>query len=239
VRSSLTGTFGGSVRNSAENRSYPFTYAISSANTFEYKTITIAGDTTGTWLTDNGIGISLSFSLGMGSSLSGTAGAWAAGNFVSATGATNVMATNGATFYITGVQLEKGIVSTPFDFRPYTTELQLCQRYYYRKTAGSATEDIAVMQAYSTSGVYGKLLDLPVTMRANATCNISAASHFRPASSNGTAQAAFSGVGAFAASNTSIVQVGGFSGSSGLTAGNASSLSFNTTSGWIDASAEL
>jgi hypothetical protein len=140
---------------------------------------------------------------------------------------------------ITGVQLEAGTTATPFERVEFGESLRRCQRYYYRKTAGSATEDIAVMQAYSTGSVYGKLLDLPVTMRANATCNISAASHFRPASSNGTAQAAFSGVGAFAASNTSIVQVGGFSGSSGLTAGNASSLSFNTTSGWIDASAEL
>jgi hypothetical protein len=134
VRSSLTGTFGGSVRNDAGNRSYPFSFTISSANTFETKTITIAGDTTGTWATDNSAGLILYFSLGSGSTFSGTAGAWTAGNILSATGATSVVGTNGATFYITGVQLEKGSTATSFDYRPYGTELALCQRYY--ETAG-------------------------------------------------------------------------------------------------------
>lgn len=130
VRSSLTGTFGGSLRNLASDRSYPFSYAISSANTWEQKSITVAGDTTGTWLKTNGVGVSLFFSLGTGSTGSATAGAWAAGNYVSSTGATSVVGTNGATFYITGVQLEKGSTATSFDYRPYGTELQLCQRYY-------------------------------------------------------------------------------------------------------------
>jgi hypothetical protein len=130
VRSSLTGTFGGSLRNSAVNRSYPFTYTIASANTWTQASVTIAGDTTGTWLTTNGIGVSVIFSVGTGSTDSGTAGAWAATNYTSATGATSVVGTNGATFYITGVQLEKGSTATSFDYRPYGTELQLAQRYY-------------------------------------------------------------------------------------------------------------
>jgi len=130
VRSSVTGTFGGALFNSAANRSYPFSYTISAANTFEQKTITIAGDTSGTWAGTNGVGIYVIFSLGVGSTYSGTAGAWAGTTYNSATGATNLMATNGATFYITGVQLEKGSTATSFDYRPYTTELQLCQRYY-------------------------------------------------------------------------------------------------------------
>ena len=130
VRSSLTGTFGGALSNSAGDRSYPFTYTISSANTFEYKTVTIPGDTTGTWLTTNGIGILVSFGLGTGTSRSGTAGSWMAGIAYSATGATSVVGTNGATFYITGVQLEKGATATPFENRLYGTELALCQRYY-------------------------------------------------------------------------------------------------------------
>ena len=129
VRSSLTGTFGGSVLNSANNRSYPFTYTISSANTWEYETITIAGDTTGTWLTTNGSGLEVFFGLGVGSTYSGTAGAWNANTNYSATGATSVVGTNGATFYITGVQLEVGSTATSFDYRPYGTELALCQRY--------------------------------------------------------------------------------------------------------------
>lgn len=133
VRSSLTGTFGGALQNSAANRSYPFTYTISAANTFEYKTITIAGDTSGTWLTTNGVGIRVFIGLGMGSTFSGTAGAWAASNFQSATGATSVVGTNGATFYITGVQLEQNTSATPFERRMYGTELANCQRYYQLK----------------------------------------------------------------------------------------------------------
>jgi hypothetical protein len=130
ARSSLTGTFGGSVANSAFNRSYPFTYAVSAANTWEYKTIVIPGDTAGTWLTDNGIGLQLNFSLGSGTTFSGTAGSWAGSGLLTATGATSVVGTNGATFYITGVQLETGTVATPFERRSYGQELALCERYY-------------------------------------------------------------------------------------------------------------
>jgi hypothetical protein len=129
VRSSLTGTFGGAIANSAANRSYPFTYTISVANTWEQKTVTLAGDTTGTWLTTNGIGAYIYLSTGAGAAVSGTAGAWAGADYRSSTGATSVVGTNGATFYITGVQLEKGSTATSFDYRPYGTELMLCQRY--------------------------------------------------------------------------------------------------------------
>ena len=134
VRSSLTGTFGGALANSNVTRSYPFSYTISAANTWEYKTVTIAGDTSGTWQTTTSTGIRVWMSIGTGSTLSGTAGAWAGSDFRSATGATSVVGTNGATFYITGVQLEVGSTATSFDYRPYGTELALCQRYYYRIT---------------------------------------------------------------------------------------------------------
>jgi hypothetical protein len=131
VRSSLTGTFGGSLENSAQNRSYPFNYTISSQNTWEQKSITIPGDTAGTWIGGtNGIGIQVNWGLGVGSNNSNTAGAWVAAGVISSTGATSVVGTSGATFYITGVQLEKGSTATSFDYRPYGTELQLCQRYY-------------------------------------------------------------------------------------------------------------
>jgi hypothetical protein len=130
VRSSLTGTFGACLRNNGASRSYPFTYTVSSANTWTQISVTIAGDTSGTWLTTTGIGFSLSFGLGVGSTYSGTAGAWSSGNYASATGATSVVGTSGATFYITGIQLEKGSTATSFDYRPYGTELALCQRYY-------------------------------------------------------------------------------------------------------------
>ena len=130
VRSSLTGTFGGVIGNVTGGRSYPFTYSISAANTWEQKTITIPGDTTGTYATDNTGSITLQFGLGVGTTFSGPAGVWASAAYVSATGATSVVGTNGATFYITGVQLEKGVTATSFDYRPYGTELVLCQRYY-------------------------------------------------------------------------------------------------------------
>jgi hypothetical protein len=133
VRSSLTGTFGGALGNSAFNRSYPFTYTISAANTWEQKSITIAGDTTGTWVgATNGLGLRVIFGLGVGSSSLGPAGAWAGATYRSATGATNVSATNGATFYITGVQLEKGSAASPFENRQYGQEFALCQRYFQK-----------------------------------------------------------------------------------------------------------
>tara|TARA_R110002126_G_scaffold37083_1_gene112303 strand:+ start:591 stop:1820 length:1230 start_codon:yes stop_codon:yes gene_type:complete len=131
VYSSLTGTFGGALRNSASTRSYPFSYSISVANTWTTISITIAGEGSGVWVgATNGIGLNLTFSLGTGATVSGTAGAWAAAAYASATGAVSVVGTSGATLYITGVQLEKGSVATSFDYRPYGTELILCQRYY-------------------------------------------------------------------------------------------------------------
>ena len=132
VRSSLTGTFGGAVSNTDGTRSYPFTYTISSANTWTSISVTIAGDTTGTWNTTNGVGLQLKIGLGIGSTYSGTAGAWAGANYFSATGAVSVVGTNGATFYITGVQLEVGTQATTFTTAggSYGAELSLCQRYF-------------------------------------------------------------------------------------------------------------
>jgi hypothetical protein len=130
VYSSLTGTFGGVIENSSQDRAYPFSYTISSANTWEQKSVTIAGDTTGTWVTDNGLGLWLMFSLGAGSTFSGTAGAWVGSQRLGVTGAVSVVGTSGATFYITGVQLEAGSTATEFERRPIGTELALCQRYY-------------------------------------------------------------------------------------------------------------
>jgi hypothetical protein len=132
VRSSLTGTFGGVLANSAENYSYPFTYSISAADTWEQKSVTVTGPTAGTWIgATNGKGMIVTFALGSGSTYVGTAGAWAAADYRGgATGQTSVIGTLNATWYITGAQLEVGSVATPFERRDYGRELIMCQRYY-------------------------------------------------------------------------------------------------------------
>jgi hypothetical protein len=156
VYSSLTGTFGGVLANSAQNRNYPFSYTISSANTWTQISVTIAGDTSGTWLTTNAEGIRLRFGLGVGSTKSGTAGAWSATQYFSATGAVSVVGTSGATFYITGVQLEAGTTASPFEYRQYGTELALCQRYfqklqdYYFSTYNTASEPSGYSNNFNT-----------------------------------------------------------------------------------------
>ena len=169
VRSSLTGTFGGSLFNSDGSRSYPFTYTISSANTFEYKTITIAGDTSGTWLTTNGAGINVGFGLGVGTSGSGTAGSWASALYFSATGATSVVGTNGATLYIIGVQLEKGSTATSFDYRPYGTELALCLRYFQTWGGFSNQDYISYLGIGYNSTTLEGVLTFQQIMRAQPT----------------------------------------------------------------------
>jgi hypothetical protein len=172
VRSSLTGTFGGSFYNSAANRFYPFSYTISSANTWEQKSITVVGDTTGTWLTTNGVGVLVSFGLGAGATLSQTAGAWTTSAAITSTGATSVVGTNGATFYITGVQLEKGSTATSFDYRPYTTELQLCQRYYQQYTGTGTATGIFGRGNVPAGSAYPIPFTFPVTMRTTPTVAI-------------------------------------------------------------------
>ena len=163
VRSSLTGTFGGTLMNNAGTQSYPFSYTISLANTWEQKSITITGSTTGTWETTNGRGVQVQFGLGVGSTYSATAGAWASAEEYSATGATSVVGTNGATWYVTGVQLEKGSTATSFDVRPYGTELALCQRYYL------AYLSRGLLCISGSATIANGHLSFPVRMRANPT----------------------------------------------------------------------
>jgi hypothetical protein len=165
VRSSLTGTFGGSLTG-GNSRNYPWSYTISSANTWEYKTITIPGDTSGTWGSTNGTGVIVNWSLGTGSTYSVAAGSWTATAAYSVPGATSVVGTNGATLYITGVQFEKGSQATAFDYRPFGTELQLCMRYFEKSqrlsqalASGSTTttfadSSIGVQQVLNPHRIY-------------------------------------------------------------------------------------
>jgi hypothetical protein len=201
VYSSLTGTFGGSILNSAVNRSYPFTYSVPTANTWTTIAITIPGDTSGTWLTTNGVGMNVSFGLGMGSTYSGTAGAWAGTQYWSATGAVSVVGTSGATFYITGVQLEKGSTATSFDYRPYGTELMLCQRYY--QTGG-----LAFSGYNTTSGSVGGLAPFAVTMRASPTVVFTDTLNTNTAA--GTSQSNIGSTVYAAGGETTVSATGGF-----------------------------
>jgi len=166
VRSSVTGTFSGSLRNSAGDRSYPFTYSISSANTWTDISVTIAGETTGSWDITNGEGILVFFSLGVGPDLQGTAGAWASGNYWGASGETQLVNTNGATFYITGVQLEAGTTASDFEFLPYDVNLRRCMRYYQTYQSGG----MICWSGTTISGAnYFQQVRHIVQMRASAT----------------------------------------------------------------------
>jgi hypothetical protein len=132
VRSSLTGTFGGSLENSNGNRAYAFNYIINTANVWEQKYVTISGDTTGTWDTGTSAGVRLSFGLGGGSGFAISPNQWRSTGAFTALDCVSVVSTAGASWCITGVQLEKGNIATPFDVRPYGTELTLCQRYFQK-----------------------------------------------------------------------------------------------------------
>ena len=162
VKSSINGIFTASLTNSAENRAYLATYTINAVNTWEYKTVTIPGDMSGAWSTDSGKGVTVQFDFA-GANPTYAAGSWVAANPVRATGTTNIGTTNNATFQITGVQLEKGSVATAFDYRPFGTELQLCQRYYYQHITGDQQVICNVMY-YTAAAIYG-VVTLPVSMR--------------------------------------------------------------------------
>ena len=163
VRSSLTGTFSGSILNSASSRSYIFSYSIPSANTWTYVSATIPGDTSGTWLTTNGTGIEVYFNLGSGSGYNAPAGFWNGLGYRGVTGGVSVVGTNNATWYVTGVQLEVGSSATSFDYLPYSTELQLCQRYFYSCDARGLT-----LVGSDSSSANGTLV-YPVTLRSSPT----------------------------------------------------------------------
>ena len=167
--SSLTGTFGGVITNSAQNRSYPFAYSIPVANTWTQCSVLVSGDTTGTWLTNNGIGIGLQFSLGTGATYSGTAGAWSGSLLLSATGATSIVGTSGATFYITGVQLEVGSSATGFEYVNYQTSLANCQRYYAKFNSLNGNY-VGFSSGYCDTTTAGFIfIQYPVAMRTYPT----------------------------------------------------------------------
>ena len=175
VRSSLTGTFSGVLSNTSFTRCFPFTFTITSADTWEQKSVIVAGDTSGTWATNNTAGLILTFNLGAGSTFLASAGSWTSSTVVGATGSVSVVGTSGATFYITGVQLEVGSVATPFEHRQYGQELALCQRYYHK--LGGTHEVIGTAYSASTSEVSINF-NFPNQMRTTPSVSLSAIGDF-------------------------------------------------------------
>jgi len=167
VKSSVTGTFGGGIQNSSEARGYAFNYTISSASTWEYKTVTLTGDTTGTWDKTTGTGLWLNLALGVGTTYSKSTGSWGAGPVLSATGATNLLATGSATIQFTGVQIEANTTATPFEHLQYGQQLALCQRYYQQYGSSGSTA-IGAGMWFTTTQILG-LFTFPVIMRAAPT----------------------------------------------------------------------
>jgi hypothetical protein len=196
VYSSLTGTFGGTLTNSAGNRSYPFSYTVSSANTWTSISVTVSGDTSGTWVgATNGIAVQVRFGLGAGATYSGTANAWAGTYYNQPTGTVSVVGTSGATFYITGVQLEAGTTASPFEYRQYGTELALCQRYYQILISSVVNTYQNIGSFYTSSRAFTNVA-LKVNMRVAPTVVNSALNftlNFAGTSVNGTVSNIFSG----------------------------------------------
>jgi hypothetical protein len=227
VRSSLTGTFGGCFTNGAFTRSYPYTYTVSSANTWEQKTVTIAGDTTGSWTTTNGQGLFVQWGLGVGSTYSGTAGSWVASGYISATGATSVVGTNGATFYITGVQLEVGSTATSFDYLDYGRSLIQCQRYY-QKLAGSSTP-LGIAFSYANNSVTVGV-SLKTTMRATPAIDCTTGTDFYSYQRNGGVDAfnsfSLDQAGSNFVSMFNDAQISGTAGQAGLVYTGSGSVAF-------------
>ena len=181
VKSSVAGTYGFALQNTAGDRGYATTYSIASTNTWEYKTLVITGDTTGTWLSDNSIGLRATWGLGIGSTYTVSANnTWEAGIKFGAVGATNLMATLNATIRITGVQLEAGTVATPFERRSYGDELARCLRYYWLQEVRNATNygHFCLLASYATTADVRGFINFPVPMRQIPALSNSDINHF-------------------------------------------------------------
>ena len=240
VRSSVTGTYCVSFRNSAQNRSYVAEYTISAANTFERKTVTLTGDTTGTWLVDNGTGLNVTWDLGSGSNFNATAGSWGGANSTRTTNQANWINTSSASFFLGGVQLEKGSAATSFDYRPYGTELMLCQRYYYTTGGSNVYQVFATGQAYSTGQVTGLVVPFPTVMRSSPTFSVSDVTHFLFSDASGNGGVASAVTQTTSESSPQSGNIRGTRNAGGLVAGSASSFfANNTTSARLNWSAEL
>ena len=166
VRSSVAGTHSGAIQNSAQNRSYPFTYTLV-ANTWKDVKIIIPPITSGSFNEGNGVGLRVVFDMGSGNAFRGTANQWNSAQNEGATGAVRILETNGATWEISKVQLEEGTVCTPFEKRMVTQETALCERYYQRY---GAQRHNWMTNVNGTD--HRKMVYFPTTMRTSPTMNL-------------------------------------------------------------------
>lgn len=234
VYSTKTGTLGGSLRNGASNRSYPFTVTISAANTWEYKTVVIPGDTSGTWADDNSNSMTITFGFACGTTYQAAAGAWATGNYFGATGQTQWATTNDS-INIANVQLEVSPVATDFEVRPVQLEIDLCRRYYWRNGGYNTYQWFAKGYNYNTT-TFRCSVDFPVEMRIVPTPGVSGAGGF--VIQNGGSTFSSTAVNPVTASTTTVGMLD--VSASGLTAGAPGDLlANNSLSSWIDWDAQL
>jgi len=230
IRSSLTGTYSAFVRNLARDRSYIATFTINSANTFEQKTVTIPGDTSGTWATDNTEGINFGIDLGSGTNYNGTASTWTGSNVFRTSGSVSWVANSSATLFLTGVQLEKGSTATSFDYRAYGTELALCQRYYIKWTQ-TANSSWGIFEGWArTTASFRATAPLGIPMRASPTSSYSNVNI-----NDGGAAYTVSSFTDLSTATTFAVQAA----ATGMTQYRPGSLGSNGSAAYIDASAEL
>ena len=239
VYGSVTGNYGISLTNNAFNRSYVTTYNISQANTWQYKTITIAGDTSGTWaLSGNATGLALTFDLGIGSTYqTSTTNAWQSGYYQTTSSAVSLVSNASANLYITGVQLEVGAAATPFSRAGGTLqgELAACQRYYWRNSASASYSPLTGVGVFDTTTDFRCTIPFPVTMRTNPAYSSSAASSM---AASGTGLLAASATGLKDSSTPNNANI--YFTVSGATAGQAAVLySNNSSSAYLEFSAEL
>ena len=170
VKGSVTGTYGVTIQNAATGGSrvsYVSSYTINSANTWEFKTVTITGPTSYTWYTDTQRGIGIIFSLGSTPYATSTLNQWQVANVFDVSGGVDLSNNSGATLYVTGVQFEPGEQSTPFEYRSYTEELARCQRYFAIFPGRSG--GIPFWQAYTGSNQCSCSLPIPFNMRTTPT----------------------------------------------------------------------
>ena len=171
------GAFSGSLCPYSGSRSYPFTFSLT-ANTRAKIVIVIPGDTGGPWVLagNAGVALSLRFDLGSGATMRGPANAWAAANYVGATGSVSVVAANGANFFLTGVKLEIGTVATPYNRQSLAKSMADCQRYYQTVQASARFNSTAANQISDNSVTYYFMRSAPtVTLGlAGSVANLNA-----------------------------------------------------------------